>query len=81
MKVKQGKIHIPRPGTEYKAQPETYCGLIIEPQDELGRLGENRMTVYYGRSKREVPSDLICLACLRIAKPCLYEIVRDGDYE
>lgn len=78
MKVKQGKIHIPKKGTESMVGPETCCGLLIEPHDQLGWYDPEDEMVYYEKSREEVPEDLLCLACLRIVGPCYYQHVRDN---
>ena len=77
MKIKEGKIHIARPNQPTESMPETYCGLIIEPNDSMGEYDRTDKVVYYEHSKEQVPESIVCLSCLRIAGPCFYEFIRD----
>lgn len=76
MKVKQGKVHIARPNQESSRLPETYCGLIIEPHDPLGIYDHKKKRVRFDHSRKLVPEYDVCLACLRIVGPCMYERIR-----
>lgn len=70
------KTHIAQPDQEYNSMPITYCGLIFEPEDPIATYSIKSKKVFYLRTKKQVPEDSICLACLRIAGPCKYEDIR-----
>lgn len=75
-KVFEAKIHIQRKGEEYNSMPLTVCGLVFEKGDPIAIYNPDTKKAKFLRSKREVPEDQICLSCLRIVGPCMYEQIR-----
>lgn len=70
------KTHIQREGEEYNSMPLTVCGLVFETNDPIAKYHPKSKKVTYLRSRREVPENQVCLACLRIVGPCAYENIR-----